>query len=112
MIGYVLTLGGDHWFGLRVILRAKLSEQERAALAYQALTSLDPENADAVAQAALQPIGTPLPPFLGGMADARMWANSATKTELKALALAAYDAMPFVDQCAFRKHISEIEVPL
>ncbi|MBU0643393.1 MAG: hypothetical protein KJ731_08865 [Alphaproteobacteria bacterium] len=112
MIGYVLTLGGDHWFGLRVILRSKLSEQERAALAYQALTSLDPENADAVVQAALQPMGTPLPPFLGGMAEARLWAASATRSELKAVALSAVEAMSAKDQMAFRNHISEVEIAI
>ncbi|MGJ8586372.1 MAG: hypothetical protein ACSHXD_19960 [Marinosulfonomonas sp.] len=109
MIGYVLTLGGDHWFGLRTILRVRLTEAERAALAYTALTSLNPENSLAVAKTAFQSKGMPLPPFLGGMADARFWAAFASEEELKTVAVAATEAMGAKDQAAFRKHISEVD---
>jgi hypothetical protein len=44
------------------------------------------------------------------MDDARWWASTATLNERKAYALAAYDALPFSDQMAFRRHICEVEI--
>ncbi len=56
-IGYCLLLDdGDAWFSLPPILAVRLSAPERAALAYTALKALNPEDAQNVACAALQPL--------------------------------------------------------
>ncbi|MBM1309077.1 hypothetical protein JQT66_04405 [Sulfitobacter mediterraneus] len=53
-IGYALTLGTSAaWDGLSLILMARLSKRERAALAYSALVSLDDETAYQTASAAV-----------------------------------------------------------
>ena len=52
-IGYALTLGDEAaWHGLTIVLMARLSDQERAALAFAALMSLSDEHASAVAEVA------------------------------------------------------------
>jgi len=50
-VGYAIWLG--NWSGLSLILRARLEPQERAALAFMALRSLDHETACMTADAAL-----------------------------------------------------------
>jgi hypothetical protein len=53
-IGYALTLGTSKaWEGLSLILMARLSKAERAALAYSALISLDEDTAYRTASVAL-----------------------------------------------------------
>ncbi len=53
-LGYVLTLGSQHaWFGFSEILRERLTPQERAALAFMALKSLDHDDAVLTIEAAL-----------------------------------------------------------
>ncbi len=53
-LGYALWLdGANDWFGLSVVLRAHLSDRQRAALAYMALRSLDYDQAVVAADAAL-----------------------------------------------------------
>ena len=53
-IGYTLTLGTSKaWEGLSLILMARLSKAERAALAYSALISLDEDTAYRTASVAL-----------------------------------------------------------
>ena len=46
-VGYALWLGPDieRWVGVSLILKARLTPQQRAALAYAALRSLDAEDA-------------------------------------------------------------------
>lgn len=51
--------------------------------------------------------GDPLPPFMGIMASARDWAAWACRAELKAYALAAYEAMNPRDQAAFLGHLDQ-----
>ncbi|WP_421907556.1 hypothetical protein [Mameliella sp.] len=54
MLGYVLTLGTqDAWWGLVPVLVSRLSVEERAALAFMSLKSLDAETACKTADAAL-----------------------------------------------------------
>ncbi|TRD22085.1 hypothetical protein [Palleronia caenipelagi] len=111
MLGYCVALGdAAAWLGLSIVLAARLTARERAALAYAALTSMDPGQAEATAAAALDAAGMPRLAFCGGMADARHWADHATRDELKAYALAAFDAMNPRDQAAFYRRISEFEV--
>lgn len=53
-IGYALTLGTEAaWHGLTIVLMARLSDQERAALAFAAMMSLSDEHASAVAEVAV-----------------------------------------------------------
>lgn len=52
-IGFALTLGTESaWHGITIVLMARLSDEERAALAFAALMSLSDEHAAAVAEAA------------------------------------------------------------
>lgn len=52
-IGYALTLGDEAaWHGLTIVLMARLSDEERAALAFAALMSLSDDHASAVAEVA------------------------------------------------------------
>lgn len=111
MIGYCLTMGtSDGWVGFSVVARIRLTEPERAALAYAALNSLPPEQATMTAAASIGGSGAPLPTFLGGVEEARCWAAFATRNDLRAYALAAFEAMEVRDKAAFFRCISEIEV--
>lgn len=54
MVEYALTLGtADAWHGAAYVFAARLTKQERAALAYAALKSLDHDTAYMVASATL-----------------------------------------------------------
>lgn len=111
MLGYCLTLGtADAWSGFSFVAAVRLSETERAALAFSALNSLELDHAEMTAAASIGTAGAPLPPFLGGMDEARFWASYASRSELKAYALASFEAMSAKDQAAFFRHISEMEV--
>ena len=112
VIGYTLTLSNaDAWAGFTTVARARLTSEERAALAWAALRALDtPEQAELVAETVLTFAGSPLPTFLSQMQDARWWASFASLKERKAYARAAYESLPFHDQIAFRNHISEVEI--
>lgn len=111
MLGYTLTIGEpEAWGGFSTVCRARLTVCERAGMAVAALRSLPNDYALDTAAAALGSKGSPLPPFLGGMEDARWWASYATQQELKAYALACFEALPPQDQAAFFRHISTIEV--
>ncbi|WP_211037729.1 hypothetical protein [Leisingera sp. HS039] len=112
VLGYCLTLAdADSWASFSALAAARLSAEERGALALAALMSLDcSEQAVAVAETALSHAGSPLPPFLSPMDDARWWASFASLNERKAYALAAYEALPLKEQMAFRRHISEMEI--
>ncbi len=112
VIGYTLTLGdADAWAGFTTVARARLTSEERAALAWGALRALDtPEQAEIVAATLLTFADAPLPTFLNPMEDARWWASFASLQERKAYALAAYEALPMREQMAFRNHISEVEI--
>lgn len=111
MLGYTLTMGEpEAWGGFSVVCRARLTICERAGLAVAALRSLPDDYQLETAAAALGAMGDPLPPFLGGMEDARHWASWATENELKAYALACFEAMAPRDKAAFFRHISTVEV--
>ncbi|MFW2543850.1 hypothetical protein ACN2XU_14500 [Primorskyibacter sp. 2E107] len=111
MLGYCLTLGTEWaWSGFAVVASAHLSVTERAALAFAALKSLSADHARMTAAAVLGTADEGLPPFLGGKADAQAWASCADPAELKAYALAAFEAMSARDQAAFFRKISEVEV--
>lgn len=110
-LGYCLALGtADAWDGFSFVAAVRLSETERASLAFAALNALELDNAELTAAASIGSAGIPLPAFLGEMRDARHWASYASPSELKAYALAAFEAMSPSDQAAFLRHISEVEI--
>ena len=110
-LGFALTVGeADAWAAFSVIAAARLTPLERVSLAFATLDSLPDDIASDTAAARLGAAGEPLPAFVGGMIDARNWAGWATQDELKAYALAAFEAMPPADQAAFFRHINEIEI--
>ncbi len=98
------------WADLAVILRARLTERERALIANAFLRSLDPEIREGVASIALRgdrpDIGDPLPSFGNVLEDARFWASKASRRELKAYALAAFEALPQRDRRNFIAHVT------
>lgn len=102
-VGYALWLDNeDDWFGLPVILRARLDVRQRAALAFMALKSLDPDEAMQTAEAALYTgAGSPQPPLFGFMDQAAFWADMAAPEELEAYCLASFNAMQRPRQAAF-----------
>ncbi|MBL4917750.1 hypothetical protein [Szabonella alba] len=111
MLGYTLTIGTpEAWQGFRRVAQVRMTEAERAMLAFFMLNTLSRDLAEGIARFALNAAGDPLPPFLGGMEDARSWAGWATRDELKAYALASFEAMTPQDQAAFFQHISTCEV--
>jgi hypothetical protein len=111
MLGYTMFLGdAASYGGLSVIARRHLTLAERGGLACAFLGSMPEDCAMQAAATVLGATGDPLPPFLGGMEDARHWANRASDAERKAYALACYEAMTPRDQAAFYRHISTVEV--
>lgn len=111
MIGYCLTLGNsDDWSNFSDVAAVRLTREERVAMAFAALRSLTPSDAETTASAAIGAAGEPLPAFLGNMDEARTWAAFASRAELKCYAAAAFEAMSHADQTAFLRHIGEVEI--
>ena len=67
--------------------------QSRVQRAGDALSDLEPWQAELVAAKVLKPVGSPLPPFLGGMDEARWWASIATPTEIECFGAACFEMM-------------------
>ncbi|WP_199738002.1 hypothetical protein [Falsigemmobacter faecalis] len=111
MLGYSLLLGtANAWEGFGLLAAVRLTPQERAFMAAVLLATLDAGTVQDIAATAVNAAGDPLPSFLGGMEDARSWASWASRSELKAYALACFEAMDPKDQAAFYNHISTVEV--
>ncbi|MFN7269635.1 MAG: hypothetical protein ACK5UA_11715 [Cereibacter sp.] len=72
-----------------------------------AIADCHPEDAVVLMEAALDDLRAGLPGGLPGaiMAEARFWAEVATRTERKAYALAAYSRLSAADQSAFLAHV-------
>lgn len=106
-LGYCLQLDDlDAWLGFSAILRARLITAERAALAYVALKSLPPENAKAVAEAALggampSAAGQPIAPLFNHMDEAAFWVDMVAPEEREAYCLASFKSMSYERQAAF-----------
>ncbi|KQI67601.1 hypothetical protein AN189_14920 [Loktanella sp. 3ANDIMAR09] len=106
-IAYALTQQSpDAYACLPIIFRARLDQIERAMIAWAALTSLDCDTAQEVASVALKGAGYPLPSEVDAMDDARWWAARASRQEVKAFALASFEAMPLTDRQAFLAYVS------
>jgi hypothetical protein len=99
------TLLLDHpydWFGLSIILRARVDTRQRAALALMALQSLEHDQAMMVAEASLsEGAGQPIAPLFSNMDEAAFWADMATPDELDAYTLASFNQMAPQRQAAF-----------
>lgn len=106
LLGYALVLGTyGGWEGASAVWQARLTEAERAALAWAALRSLDRDNAMLVAETVLGGAGAPDAPLFSEMDQAAFWADMASENELKAYALACFNRMSPGDQCAFLEHV-------
>lgn len=109
VIGYALTLDSSTgWTQASAILAARLSRIERGSLAYAALASLEPIEAELVARVALRSAGMPGAAFLGEMDEAAFWADLATVQERKAYALACYTRLSNRDRAAFLAHVQGV----
>jgi hypothetical protein len=108
MVEYTLLLGADadNWHGLTVVLTARLTSQERAAMAWAVLRSLTPEQVVAVAETAL-PKGSsaPIAPLFNNMDEAAFWADMAEPEAREAYCLASFNAMPSPRKAAFLEHV-------
>ena len=101
MVGYCallhddeLTDAADNWHGLTVVLSARLTMEQRAAMAWAVLRALPPETVADVANTVLpQGAGMPIAPFMDPVDEASFWANMATPDELDAYAVAIFNAM-------------------
>lgn len=103
-LGYALTLGDfDAWEGTSAIWAARLTLQEKAALAFSALRALDLETAELTATAALygSQAGMPMAILCSPMTEASFWADCASTAELDAYALACFNRMAPLRQSAF-----------
>ena len=112
MLGYALVLNdANAWQGASVVFAARLEQGELIGLAFAALRALEPEPREAVFDLAhwgeTEGAGPPLPPFAGVMDDARWWASFASRRELKAYALASFEAMSPRDRAAFLEHVAK-----
>jgi len=97
----------DAWASFGVYLASSCEPCDRAGLAWAALLSLDPQIAEKVALLVIHAASPPLPPLFAPMRDARYWAGGASRAELKAYALAAFERMTARDRAAFLQHITE-----
>jgi len=78
---------------------------EAATALCHAIAECDPQDACEIMAAALEDLGSPLPVLLSAMDDARWWASFATPNELKAYALACFEAMCPKVRAAFLGHV-------
>ncbi|MCB1333272.1 MAG: hypothetical protein KDK26_06370 [Roseivivax sp.] len=107
-LGYALTLGdADAWIAFSQILVARLADQERAAVAYAALMSLDdPATALAVAETVLgRGTGIPVAPFSDLAGQAAYWADMADADELEAYCMAIFNRLEPDTQAAFVRYV-------
>ena len=105
-MAYALTLGGyDAWEATSAIWAMRLAEEERAALSFAALKSLDPDQAAMVVEAVFPGGDTPLPPLWSPADEAAHWASWASYPDIKACALAGFNHLTATDQSAFLSHV-------
>ncbi|OLS47229.1 hypothetical protein BV379_02340 [Rhodovulum sulfidophilum] len=96
----------DAWAAASAVWVARLTDRERAALAWAALRSLDEDQAADMAETVIGGAGAPLTTLLSEMSDARWWARIASRRELKSYALASFEAMSPRDRAAFLRHVA------
>lgn len=102
--GYAVWLDTpDNWHGLTIVLTARLTVEQRGALAWATLRALPDHVADLVRQSGSGVGGYPIPPFdPNGIMDAATWhASVSSPIERKAYGTAHFQAMNSADQRAF-----------
>jgi len=107
MVGYVLTLGTEAaWHGLTIVF-LRLTDHERAGLAFATLRSMDKAQARLTFEAAMGCTGAGMPqaPLFNHMDQAMFWADMAEPASLAAYCLASFNAMPRGRQAAFLDHV-------
>lgn len=103
---YALTIGGhDAWEGASAVWSARLTDEERAALSFAALKSLNPDQAAMVVDAVFPTGDTPLPPLLSSADEAAHWASWAEYPDIKACTLAGFNRLSATDRSAFLNHV-------
>lgn len=106
-IGYALWIGTtQQWFGLPAILRARLSNHERASLAFQVLKSLDQDLAAMTANLVLSGSScglttAPVAPLFDCFDEAATWVANTDPDELDTYLVAIFEVMPSSKKQAF-----------
>ena len=108
-LGYALTLDSESgWHALSMILTARLSREERAALAFAALCSLDDDAGRITADFAIaEDAGPPLGGLADVVQDAQLWASVSSPRELDAYAVACVRAMRPDRRRAFSRFVAQ-----
>lgn len=107
-MGYALALGDlESWEIASALWVARLSDDERVALAWAALKALEPKQAREVFKAALSGAGGPDAALFSVMDQAAFWADMAEAEELEAYCLASFNRMAPGRQAAFLDHVQE-----
>ncbi|MFD1341469.1 hypothetical protein [Litorisediminicola beolgyonensis] len=93
-LGCALTLDTyEAWRDFSTISALRLTDVERAKLAWAALKALEPEQAEIVANTVLGGAGMPIAPLFDELGEAATWVTFASETELDAYCTAAFEAM-------------------
>jgi hypothetical protein len=112
VIGLALISNDSHaWLQVKLLLRVHLSAQERSALAFAAMSSLDKDQRAAVARSTIpnSQIGAPLPTLDDLKDDAAWWTSNADDSELQVYLMACFNALDDQKQRAFKQHIQTRE---
>ena len=106
---YALALDEvNGWLSLKSIMMARMSEKERASLAYTALRSLNEEQRESVARHAVDVdlIGPPMPPWSDLREDATWWTQRASLAEKETYLLTIYEHLPKKDKKEFAQYLA------
>ena len=110
VIGLALIAGDSHaWLQAKLLMRVHLTAQERAALAFASMASLDKDQRDAVARSTIPAVllGPPLPTLDDLKDDAAWWASNADEQEREVYLLACFNALDAERQQAFAQFINK-----
>ena len=109
MLGLCLLAGdSDIWVKAPVVWSARLTAEERAALAFSVLRSLDPDQIQHVFDAVFSRFNLPPPPFLNPSTEASDWAAWADHEYVSAMAVACFNEMPPALQAEFRGFVGKL----
>ncbi len=96
----------ETWSEAAVVWRARLTDTERAALAFSVLTSLNSDHREWVCEAVFDGPEMPAVPLISAMDEAANWADWADYPSIKACTLAGFNRLTLGDQVAFAEHIT------
>lgn len=108
-LSYVLTQKTrEAWQHLVPILMGYLTTEERVALSFMTLKSLDRDDAIKTAEAVLcTGAGQPLAPLFSFADEAASWVSMAEPKEVEVYCLTTFDAMPPDRQAAFFEYVQK-----